>query len=76
MADHVFKTLVDAVATRFATIATSATYTPTGGSPQNYKTNAGSNVSTWRDLQNAPWTHDNNFPAINVRDIGADLDLR
>ena len=74
MADHVFKTLVSAVATRFATIATTATYTPPGGSAQNYKTDAGSNVSTWRDLERSPWSHDNDFPAINVRDIGADLD--
>ncbi len=74
MADHVFKTITSAVATRFATIATTATYTPPGGSAQNYKTNAGSNVSTWRDLERVPWTHDDDFPAINVRDVGADLD--
>jgi hypothetical protein len=74
MAANVFKTITSAVATRFATIATSATYTPPGGSPQNYKTDAGTNVSTWRDLERVPYTHDSDFPAINVMDQGSELD--
>lgn len=74
MPDHVSKTLAAAVATRLALILTTGTYAPGGSGSESYKTNAGNNVSSWRDLDSAPWTHDDNFPAINVRDVGADDD--
>lgn len=63
MADSVRQKIVDAVKTRFQGILTS------GG----YETNAGSNVSVWRDMRNVPITSDE-FPAIVLMDKRCEID--
>lgn len=65
MPDSVRKQIMAAIATRFATITTG----------NGYKTSAGSTVSTWRDLEAAPWTSAD-LPAINIRDVEQEVEAK